>query len=169
MAFYSGSYRAVFNDLDLGQVEDGFTLTYRRSVENILTDAGGDAPVDAVHRGVTATLSFILSEWNNEGMEAVSWPFRDSSGNIVTYGETGRIGILDNVMAKILVLTACDANNDPATITFPKAVISPDFDVTILFANRHRKIPIQMTLYPALINNTSTNLQCEERRLFVTT
>lgn len=174
MAFYSGAYKAVYNNLDLGLVEDGFTLSYRRSVEDIITDAGGDTPVDAVHRGVIASLSFVLSEWTMaaaSGMKLLSWPFIGDDNAATLFGEMGRLGVLDSTMipANPLVLTACNSANKPLSITFHAAILAPDFDVSTLFANRHRKVAVQMRLYPVLVTAATTGLQCKELKLFTTT
>jgi hypothetical protein len=166
MAFYSGPYTATYGDVSIGMVEDGFSFSYRRTVENIVTDAAGDSPLDAVHRGVSATLSFILSEYDKAILTTMMWPFIDAGGSAAEFGELGQVGRLDTTMAKQLVMTACTVTNTPYTITFPKVILSPDFDVTILFANRHRKVPMQLTVYPTLISASTTNLQCKELQFF---
>jgi hypothetical protein len=159
MSFVSGAYSAVYNSLDLGLVEDGFEMSYRRSSERIQTDVTGDALSDGVYRGIDLTISFILSEWDAEGAQAAFWPFD------ATLGEMGVLGALDTSYAKALVLTAC-GTTEPSTITFHKALLSPDFDVSQLFANRHRKISLQMTVYPILANAGSTLGQCSSMKLF---
>lgn len=183
MAFVSGAYKAVYNAKELGLIEDGFTLNYRRSTEDIITDAGGDTPVDAVHRGVTASLSFVLSEWNmtpagasgtgsGSAMKDLIWPFIGDDNAAALFGEMGRLGVLDSTMiplaANPLILTACNTANNPATITFHAAILAPDFDVAVLFANRHRKVAVQMRLYPVLVTAATTGLQCKELKLFTT-
>lgn len=160
MSFVAGAYRATYNGLALGKVEDGFTMSYRRFSETITTDVTGDAMQDGVYRGVQLNISFILSEWDAVGAQAAFWPF-DSN-----FGELGALGRLDTTLAKPLVLSSC-GTHEPDTITFHRALLSPDFDVTTIFANRHRKIALQMTVYPLLATNVSSGFgQCEELRLF---
>jgi hypothetical protein len=161
MTFVAGAYSAVYNSLDLGLIEDGFTLNYRRMSERIQTDVTGDALQDGVYRGVELTLDFILSEWDAEGAQAAFWPVDG------TLGELGTLGRLDTDMAEPLVLTSCGAAS-PTTLTFHQALLSPNFDVQHLFANRHRKIPLQMTVYPIVANQSSQLGQCVDMKLFTT-
>ena len=160
MSFVAGAYTAAYNGLALGKIEDGFTMSYRRFSETITTDVTGDAVQDGVYRGVQLTLSFVLSEWDATGAQAAFWPFS------ATFGKLGALGQLDTSLAKALVLTSCGTHN-PDSITFHLALLSPDFDVTQLFANRHRKIALQMSIYPVLATNpSSTYGQCNELKLF---
>lgn len=161
MSFVAGAYQAAYNGLALGKIEDGFTMRYRRFSETIVTDVTGDAKQDGVYRGVQLTVSFILSEWDAPGAQAAFWPFA------ATLGHIGALGQLDTTLAKSLVLTACGGTS-PGGITFTKALLSADFDVEKLFANRHRKVPIQMDVYPQFAGAASTNGQCDPLRLFTT-
>lgn len=162
MPFVSGSYSAVYGALDLGLIEDGFTLSYRRMSERIQTDVTGDAIQDGIYRGVELTLDFILSEWDADGAQAAYWPFA------VVFGEIGEIGRLDTALADPLILTSCGSAS-PTTITFHQALLSPDFDVQHLFANRHRKIPMRMMAYPVIAGSPVPVTQCSPMKLFTTT
>lgn len=160
MSFVSGAYSATYNSLSLGKIEDGFTMSYRRFSETITTDVTGDAIQDGVYRGVQMTISFIVSEWDATGAQSAFWPFS------ATLGKLGDLGQLDTTLAKPLVLTSCGTHN-PDSITFHKALLSPDFDVTQLFANRHRKVALQMNVYPVLATTAASSFgQCDELKLF---
>ena len=161
MAFVAGAYQATYNGAALGKIEDGFTMRYRRFSETIVTDATGDAKQDGVYRGLQLTVSFIISEWNATGAQAAFWPFA------ATIGHIGTIGQLDTSLAKPLILNACGTTL-PATITFTKALLSADFDVEHLFANRHRKVPIQMDVYPIPVGAAGSTGQCDPLKLFTT-
>ena len=160
MGFIAGAYSAVYKSLNLGLIEDGFTMSYRRMSERIQTDVTGDALQDGVYRGVELTIEFILSEWDLAGAKAAFWPFDN------TLGELGKLGRLDTVLAGALILTNCGVAPEPTTLTFHRALLSPNFDVQHLFANRHRKVPMQMTVYPQVAASGSILGQCPELRLF---
>lgn len=159
MPFISGAYSAVYNSLDLGTVEDGFTMSYRYFAEQIRTDNTGDALNDNVYRGVQLTLRFILSEWDLDAVQDAYWPFDDN------LGELGNLGRLGSSMAKPLILTSCGAAS-PTSITFHKALLAPEFSVDHLFANKHRKISLEMIVFPQKVNASSTDGQCDELKLF---
>lgn len=161
--FVAGAYSALYGGLDLGMVEDGFTMSYRYFAEQIRTDNVGDALNDNVYRGVQLNVRFILSEWNLAAVKAAFWPFSNVLGQM---GDLGRLG---SNLASPLVLTACDNSNTPASITFYKALLAPDFSVDHLFANKHRKVSMDMIVFPQAITNASTYGQCDELALFITT
>lgn len=160
MAFISGAYNAVYNSLHLGSVENGFEMVWRRHGELINTDVMGDGFHDEVYRGVTLTVAFTLSEWNAAGAQAAFWPMNSTFGNV------GSMGVLSSTLAKALVLTACDSAT-PTTITFTKALLSRDFDVRALFANRHRKVPLEMTVFPQVAGSAG-GANCYTHSLFTT-
>lgn len=164
MTFIAGTYSAVYNSQSLGIIEDGFTIDWVSRAEDINTDVGGDEPVDGVYRGLGLLVSFTLSEWDATGAAGAFWPWS------ATLGEVGELGRLLSSLAKALVLTKCgsSANQVPSTITFEKAILAPGFNVSTLWANKHRKIPLQMRSLPIGTNSTANLQQCETTRLFTT-
>jgi len=122
MSFIAGTYSATYNSLDLGIIEDGFTIEWTSRAEDIVSDVNGDAKVDGVYRGLEMNVSFILSEWDAAGAQGAFWPFA------ATLGEIGQIGRLLTSMSKTLILTKCGstANQVPATITLRKQSLVQD-------------------------------------------
>ncbi len=162
MSFVVGSYSATWNGTNIGVVEDGFSLDWVSRGEAIRADVSGDEAIDGVYRGVGMTISCILSEWDEAGAQAMFWPWA------ATLGEVGVIGRLYSTIAKQLVLTKC-ANNEavPTSLTFPKTLIEPGFNVQTLLANKHRKIPVRLLVLPTgMDSNTADLAQCELTRLF---
>lgn len=160
--FFSGSYTATWDGNALGVIEAGFTLSATHRAERIESDITGAMFRDGVFRGIDMTIDFVLSEWDAAAAEALWWPYS------ATLGQTGEIGrtLVGDSMAKVLVLTACKTGITPATLTFHKTLLDPDFDVSILFANNHRKIPIRQRIFP-VGTGTGTALQsCGEHKLF---
>jgi hypothetical protein len=164
VTFIAGSYSALYNGLDLGIIEDGFTIDWVSRAEDIITDVGGASPVDGVYQGLEMQLSFTLAEWDAAGAQAAFWPFA------TTFGEIGVIGRLLSSMAKTLILTKCASNAAaPTAITFASAILAPGFNVSTLWANKHRKIPLQMRVLPTGLNSTANLQQCELTRLLTFT
>ena len=164
MTFIAGAYSAVYNSLSLGIIEDGFNIEWVSRAEDIITDVGGAVPVDGVYQGVEVQISFVLAEWDAAGAAGAFWPWS------ATLGQAGELGRLLSSMAQALVLTKCGSggNQVPATITFEKAILAPGFNVASLWANKHRKIPLQMRSLPVGTNSTANLQQCETFRLFTT-
>jgi hypothetical protein len=164
VTFIAGSYTAEYNGQNLGIIEDGFTIDWVSRAEDIITDVGGATPVDGVYQGLEMQVSFTLSEWDAAGAQAAFWPFATN------FGEVGRIGRLLSSMAKALILTKCaDTSAAPTAITFASAILAPGFNVSTLWANKHRKIPLQMRILPIGLNSTANLQQCELTRLVLVT
>jgi hypothetical protein len=172
MAFIAGAYSAYWgasatDNTRLGMIEDGFDLSYSKQGELILTDTGGDTPMNGVYKGVDMTVSFTLTELNLAGVNSLLWPFS------ATRGELGAIGRLDSVMAQPLVLTACYPPSAgatiPATITFHATLIENEADIMITHGNRHRKAAVTMRVYPVAIAAPGTGVSCYLMRLFTAT
>ena len=167
MAFISGAYYADYKNYTLGIIDDGFTIDWVYRSEDINTDVGGGAsPIDGVFRGVEVNISFTLAEWDATAAQAAFWPFDGGFGNC------GSFGRLLSTMAGSLHLTRCGnetpvTNAIPRTITFQSAILAPGFSVSTLWANRHRKIPLQMRALPVGLNSTANFQQCELTRLFL--
>jgi hypothetical protein len=164
MTFIAGTYSAVYNSKDLGIIDDGFTIEWVSRAEDIITDVGGAVAVDGVYQGLELNVSFTLAEWDATGAADAFWPWA------TTVGQAGEMGRLLSGMAKSLILTKCGSagNQVPATITFEKAIVAPGFNVSTLFANKHRKVPLQMRSLPVGTNSIANLQQCETFRLFLT-
>ncbi len=159
MTFIAGNYSAVYGPDSLGVIDAGFTLEYTSRAAGITTDVGGGAvEIDAVYQGVEVFVSFVIAEVNAAGAQAAFWPWA------TTFGKTGAVGRLMTSLAKALILTKCpDAGNQvPSTITFPKAVLAPGFNLQTIFGPVHRKVPIRMRAYPIADNSTDTLSQCAQ-------
>lgn len=160
MTFIAGSYSATYNSLDLGIIDDGFTIDWTSRAEDIITDVGGATPIDGVYQGLEMQVSFTLAEWDASAAKAAFWPFA------TTLGEVGAMGRLLSTMASSLILTRCQSPTVPTSITFSSAILAPGFNVSALFANKHRKIPLQMRILPVGLNSTPNPQQCELLRMF---
>lgn len=164
MTFIAGSYSAQYNSLDLGIIDDGFTIDWVSRSEDIITDVGGATPVDGVYQGLEMQVSFTLAEWDAAAAQSAFWPFA------TTLGEVGQMGRLLSSMARTLILTKCTGNAAaPTAITFQSAILAPGFNVSTLWANKHRKIPLQMRILPLGLNSTANLQQCELLRMFTFT
>ena len=161
MTFVAGSYTATYNTLALGIIEDGFTIDWVSRAEDIIADVGGAAPIDGVYQGLEVQISFTLSEWDAAAAQTAFWPFE------TTVGQMGRIGRLLSGMAKPLALTKCaNTTAAPTMISFPSAILSPGFSVQTFWANKLRKIPLQMRILPFGLDSVANLQQCELLSLF---
>lgn len=157
--YIAGVYTATYNAKELGQTESpGIRLSHRFHKRMIQSDAGGDAPVDALYRGRDQFAQFTLLEAGKPGVLDLLEPYTLQESNTPIPFNSGPIGQFDvgstecPGRAKPLVLTVkpgtCAAAFGPATITFPRAIIAEDFPIDVLFGNDLRMIPMRLRIYP---------------------
>ena len=164
MTFIAGAYTVTYNAKALGQTADGIRMTYEVFKREITGDAGGDTVQDAVYRGARRGCSFRCMEANAAGLYDLLYPYSATAGN---EWELGVIGLLDvrgqggvsaAARAKQVVFTAVAgtsaANDGPATVTIPLAILAQRFPVEVLMAPDLREVPIRLDFYP----NMSTGL-----------
>ena len=147
MSFITGTYDvATWDNAPIGQTEAGFRVRKVQHKEDILTDSGGDAPVDGVIRGAEYEVT----------CDFVEYDALQTSGLLDAATLAGdaiaRVGMLLVGQAHELILTA-KAGTSAATLdgvgrswVFYKAIIVSDIDV--LMANKLRKGPITIKAYP---------------------
>jgi hypothetical protein len=141
-----------------GLVEGVRRLSRRPQARLFQADAYGDTDIDGVFRGGNASLSIVLKEWT-ANIRAMLWPF-GGNNSTADFGAIGvanapGIGKLLTDMAGQIILTAATGTPaagtlGPATITFAKAIMSPDTDIEILMGAEPRDIPVVFKLFPYL-------------------
>lgn len=141
MSVLSGPYTATWNALAIGQTVQGFEKAYASGARPINFDAMGETPVDMILNRMLMTVDFILAEADAAAVATLTWPWDATRGKFPTAGKSLF------ALAKPLVLTSCGVLN-PATITFHKAILAPDFQTRVLYSHRERYIPIQMLILP---------------------
>jgi hypothetical protein len=105
----SGSYRAYWDDLEIGQVLDGFVLRQTNSGIDITSDATGDTITDTIYSGTTYTVSFTLQNWNAQAVEPmISW-FGAEPRADYEWGLSNGVGQRHWDAAAPLILVACHA------------------------------------------------------------
>lgn len=145
MTFIAGPYTATYDASDLGITQDGFRWSMTPLAQRIRGDNMGDTTQDAVHRGMSFTLEMILEEYDKAGIVKLLWPFH------ATFGNHGQAGKLYTNLTKSLVLTAVagtTASTVPATMTFPYAIVDPDFANTFNFEAKLRVLPVRLLILP---------------------
>lgn len=163
MSFISGAYVATYGGLSLGLLEDGVDIEWSKLGEPIKSDVGGDMQLDGIYRGMECMLNFVLSEYDAAAAQACFWPVDP------VFGDIGQVGRLDSSMVQPVVLTKCAGTNAvPSVFTFPAVLLENGHRVQAGLKNRHRKLPIQLRVYPIYIGNPPYNT-CSEARLFTTT
>lgn len=151
----AGPYTATWGNpaLNIGITEDGFETEETHFSEPIRGDNLGDTLQDEVLRGGDVFVNFILQEYGNAklalgnggGIGPIFHPHN------TTLGKIGQVGRLGTSIAAPLVLTAVagtPAAANPATITFSLATLASNFPIRLLYASRHRKVPMRMVSYP---------------------
>jgi len=166
MAVIQGAYTATWNSLALGQTVSGFELSYMSKARPVQFDAVGETPVDMLFSGMVVVIDAVLAEYNAAAVATLSWPWNAERGIIPITGTSLF------TLAKPLVLTSC-LNIDPATVTFHKAILSPDFNTRVLFSGTQpRYLPIQMYVFPIKEDTESEPLLpsgCSESQFFLET
>ena len=150
----AGAYYGTYNGIYIGITEDGFEVEQTTYTEPIRGDILGDAILDEVYRGTDVFVNFVLIEYKRA---VLSFGGTDS-GPIFhphddTLGEVGKPGVLRGAFsADDLVLTQYngDTTSEPTPYTFAKACLAANFPVRFLLANRLKKIPLRMQVYPVL-------------------
>lgn len=156
MTIHSGSYRGTWNSLAIGLVLDGFTHSWSNRARQLTTDSLGETPLDFLHAGQSMFVDFVVQEYDAAALQTMIW-----HQNAV-FGMADRAGYSLWDRAKTLVLTACTGAANPtpavpATATFYKTILAPDFDISISLAHRERYIPIRLLVLPVHAIQSTAN------------
>jgi len=142
MAVQHSSYSGTYNALAVGNVLQGWELSYTSFGRPITADAFGQLVLDRLSAGLQMFVDFIATDWDAAAFNYLRWWFSAAIGASQPAGQSKFSRALP------LILTACDNTAHPATITFYKAILADDFDTRILFSSRERYIPLRMEIYP---------------------
>lgn len=142
MSVTAGPYSATWNALALGETLQGFDKSYSMGARPIQFDSVGETPVDMLTNRLILTVDFILAEYDAAAVATLTWPWH------ATRGSFPKSGTSLFSLAKPLVLTACGTVTNPATITFYKAILAPDFQERLRYSHMERYIPVQMYVFP---------------------
>ena len=157
--FASGPYTATYNvdaapgdppgkglgPRSLGLVEG--VRRWQRTLQALPVRASAFGPthIDGVYGGAQSFCEMTLKEWTT-AVRDVLWPFG------AEFGRAGLVGRLLSDLAGELVLTAVPhtpaAGAGPATITFGKAILAPDFEVDIPLGPVERDVPVRFRCLP---------------------
>ena len=156
----SGPYAGQWSEEFLGVTEDGYELEHTFYSEPIRGDNMGDSIQDEVHRGADVYVNFTAMEFGQHAVVQCTgqagsspfWPTGSSGFNpVATNGTVGVVGDSRGEYSDVLILTAMaltPAAANPATITFPNAILAANFPIRTLYASRVRRIPMRMICYP---------------------
>jgi hypothetical protein len=146
----AGRYSGAIAGADAGIAENGYNLVIIPHAERIAeSDAYGQTLFELIYRGVDVGLIYDGLEYKGtvgtSGPLGAIWPWG------ATFGTMGVIGRLGSAIAYSVILTATagtPAASTPATLTAPRAIISPGFNVNLLFNSKLRKVPIRFDCMP---------------------
>ena len=143
--FIAGRYSGSYNGGDIGITEQGFTLSLTPHAERIAeSDAYGQTLIELIFRGCDVGLILDSLEYKTASIASI-WPW----GSLGTMGVIGRLG---SALAQSVILTAAagtPAASTPATATFGRSLLSPGFNVNLLFNSKLRKVPIRYDVLPS--------------------
>jgi len=144
--FPPGPYAATWNATDIGLMEG--PIRHQQSVIALPIRASkfGQEVIDYILQGTGGIFAaFMLKEWNTN-TKAALWPFG------TTQGITNQRGLLLNVFAKPLVLTAMAstpaATEGPVTRTYPLAILLPGHTLDYTLGPVERNIGVIMCALP---------------------
>ena len=155
----SGPYTVTWNGTSLGVTEDGIELEHVTFVEPVRGDNLGDSKQDGVYRGGDVFVNFVLQEYS-----VANLALGPSNGKVwhpyhQTFGTIGVVGNIQTNYSAPLVFTAVagtPAANQPTTVEIFSAILAENFPIRLLFAARHRKIPMRMQALPDEYTGAST-------------
>lgn len=151
MSIVRGSYFGTYKGFSIGNTEIGFRLSYSYRGRGIMFDAVGETPVDTIYTGINMRVSFVAQEYDAAAIDLLRWPFN------TTIGETSPAGLSLWEAAGPLLLTGCNVLTEPQTILFPKAILSPDFDLDIDYSHKERPLPMQLSIFPVAVEGDTSD------------
>lgn len=144
--FITGHFTAKYGGIDIGNTEQGWEIAEVQLFDDILTDTGGNAPVDGVQRGTRIEVRGTYVDY-----DAVKAALYAANPRGKAFDN---VGALATNLAGILVLTptagtaaALDLGAGNSLI-FHRAIVASD--VTTLLATKHRKGPISFRCFPSV-------------------
>jgi hypothetical protein len=149
--FVAGPYRATYAGNSVGVTERGFEVEINTFADPIIGDNMADTVQDEVYTGANVFVNLVLQEYNAVAARSLYWPFH------ATFGRLGLVGRMKWDLAGSLVLTGLNGSRaystssqmaGPTTITFSRSILAANFPVRMLFAARHRNIPLRLQAYP---------------------
>lgn len=140
-----GRYSSTLNSADLGITETGYEIVLVPKAELISqSDAYGDTLIDFFFRGCDVSCIFDSLEYKT-GPVTAAWPWG-------TLGAMGIIGRLGSGIATSHVMTSTagtPAVASPTSLTGARAILSPGFNVALLFNSKLRKVPVRFDYLPS--------------------
>lgn len=168
MTVIRGTYNAVYNSLSIGNTQVGFRKNYSYRGRPINFDAVGETPVDTLFAGLELSVDFVAQEFDASAIDILRWPFHATIGQLDPAGQS----LWE--LAKPLLLISCHTDIDPQTILFPKAILAPEYQVSIEYSHRERPLPMRLQVFPVMYDSEgyatpSMPSGCEDIVYFVET
>ena len=177
MTVASGTYNATWYGMSLGSNVQGYEMSYSFRARPLTSDATGQTVIDMIHAGQSMFVDFVLRDYDADAMVGADGSGPSSGGGLpgIAWWANRVPGVANTAGGSLwrkagpLLLTPCvplanpnitvtvdglGADKDPPpyrtlpTRVFLKALLSPDFDVRILFSHRERYIPMRMVIFP---------------------
>lgn len=168
-----GAYIALWNDLELGNALDGYTMRYSTFGFDIQSDIAGESLLDSIYTGMQLSVTTTLQHWNAGAIEPMIWWHGDRDPSAYEFGLTDAIGRSMWDAARPLILYSCHATGfdatdvdgnttitpstgasaanpyiDPLDIVFMKAILRKDEQVEIALNHRPRYLTLTLDVLP---------------------
>lgn len=141
------------NWYSLGHVERAHEINMSTVAEDVMVDAYGPVPVDAIYRGNTVSVAIALKEYSDITVDAY-WPYDVTQ--LTGPGNSGALGRCLGTMANPLKMVARSGTTaytyGPQEILFYKAVLQPEHTVTLTLGNVQRVVMVVFRIMPIEIN-----------------
>lgn len=163
---------ALANYLPLGIIEDGFEIEDPKEGEGIVGDNLGKTVQSGIAQGQNVFCNFIISELDAAAASYLFWPEAmtvvSATNFLNTWGIHGQAGRTWTSLACSMLFirhgstAASTALGTPLTTATPqviraqKSIVAEGFPLRMLFASKHRKLPMRMRFLP--YNGTVSSL-----------
>lgn len=151
-----GAYNGFWGGMYIGQVGlGGYKIRQTYSRRDINFDSVGMVPVDTLFMGVNMFIDFVVMQYNQTAIKAMTWPW-DKGNTSRGVAPAGGAAMFD--FAEPLVLSACNENLNPKCITFFKTILAPDYElVTNLSGVEERMLPMRLMAFPVNLGQSPSD------------
>ena len=143
----AGSYTATFNAEDLGETANGFEIRGDVMLDPVRADTSGDVSIDAIVRGVNASLSASLESFGADAMPSM---LGAGSSDGLIEGVSDAVGymVVANDLAKQTVLTPSAGLPENAARKIYTFKYSFPTSKSFTASSRLRVMPVNWMVFP---------------------
>ena len=145
MSFIAGPYTGTYFGDTIGQLEDGFDLSFSHFYEHITGDNFSRTVQTLITQGEDAYIAATLLESNAIGIHRMVWPIHDTFGVI---GQVGRDVVAFGLAKSLRFQVIAGTTAGPALIELGLAIMPQGHQVRLQHAPKLKRVPILMMGLP---------------------